>query len=195
MMHLVHMFDQQIVQYLYDVRSLPVTQFFIAVTQFGELLTIYGLLIAISAWLLLRKYTADVAGLLVSVCGSGLTILVLKYLVARDRPDRFFHAYFDNPAYMHLSFPSGHAGLSMALYGYLSYLLLQTYPTFFRQILVFALPALSMLIGISRVYLGVHYATDVIAGFSIGVAFVYIGAEARLRALVFMNPHTSTTTP
>ena len=88
----------------------------------------------------------------------------LKYLFHRQRPDSplLFHA--DG-----LSFPSGHALFSITFYGLLIYLTYKSHwPTGVKWTLIVLLMILIVVIGFSRVYLRVHYATDVMAGFCVG---------------------------
>ncbi|RYG17063.1 MAG: phosphatase PAP2 family protein [Chitinophagaceae bacterium] len=88
----------------------------------------------------------------------------LKYLFGRPRPDvpLIFHAEG-------LSFPSGHALFSISFYGLLIYIIYKMVATkWIKWTLIVFLFVLAMIIGFSRVYLRVHYATDVIAGFCVG---------------------------
>lgn len=88
----------------------------------------------------------------------------LKYLFGRPRPDvpLIFHAEG-------LSFPSGHALFSISFYGLLIYIIYKMVANqWFKWTLIIFLFVLAMIIGFSRVYLRVHYATDVIAGFCVG---------------------------
>ena len=71
------------------------------------------------------------------------------------------------------SFPSGHSFMSFAFYGlliYLAYKYLET--VWLKWIIIIALGSLTLLIGFSRIYLRVHYASDVLAGFSIGIIWL-----------------------
>lgn len=93
---------------------------------------------------------------------------LLKLIIARPRPQIL--RLLEETGY---SFPSGHAMVSMGFYGFLIYLAYKNignkkikYP------LIVFLSLLILSIGISRIYLGVHYATDVIGGFVIG--FIYL---------------------
>lgn len=95
---------------------------------------------------------------------------ILKLIVARERPNVL--RLVSESGY---SFPSGHAMVSMGFYGFLIYLSYKNirnkkikYP------LIIFLSILILLIGISRIYLGVHYATDVIGGFIIGIVYLFI---------------------
>jgi undecaprenyl-diphosphatase len=73
------------------------------------------------------------------------------------------------------SFPSGHSMLSLAFYGLFIYLIWHLKKTRFEKlILVVPLLILVLLIGISRIYLGVHYASDVLAGYALSMAYLII---------------------
>jgi undecaprenyl-diphosphatase len=100
----------------------------------------------------------------------------LKELFARARPQAFFDYYRTPESY---SFPSGHALFAVCFFGGLAVLLSHRLRGRFAQILVWTIAlVLIVLIGMSRVYLGVHYPTDVIGGFAVGtvwVAFVALG--------------------
>jgi undecaprenyl-diphosphatase len=100
-------------------------------------------------------------------------MLLLKQLFGRARPDTplLFAAKGK-------SFPSGHAMMSVCFYGFLLHILLLSNAGTGLQI-AFGIVciALILLIGFSRVYLQVHYATDVLAGFIIGSAWLYVALQ------------------
>lgn len=101
-----------------------------------------------------------------------ITILnnLIKIIFMRVRPDI-------NPLVIETSysFPSGHSMISMAFYGYLIYIIYTHKNNIkFKWILVTILSILIFLIGISRIYLGVHYTSDVIGGFSFSIAYLII---------------------
>lgn len=99
--------------------------------------------------------------------GNGL----IKVAIARQRPD-LIDAVLSEPGY---SFPSGHAALGMVGWGILAVLVSRTrLPRAIRLALVAAMAVTVVLIGISRVYLGVHYPTDVIAGWTLGGVVVLL---------------------
>ncbi len=95
---------------------------------------------------------------------------VLKILFSRERPidiNLIVETGF--------SFPSGHAMISLGIYGFLIYLLLKSNKNNLSKIMgICFLILLIFLIGISRIYLGVHYATDVIAGFIISTSYLLL---------------------
>ena len=95
---------------------------------------------------------------------------ILKLIVARERPSVL--RLVSEEGY---SFPSGHSMVSMGFYGFLIYLSYKNIKSKKIKIpLIIFLSMLILLIGISRIYLGVHYATDVIGGFIIGIVYLFI---------------------
>jgi undecaprenyl-diphosphatase len=119
-------------------------------------------------FLLLSKRTSTAVFVLIAVAGGWLVSNSLKLGVARPRPDIVPHLVEVHD----LSFPSGHAMLSAVTYLTLAALLSrtqasQTIRIYFMVVAVF----LTLLIGMSRVFLGVHYPTDVIGGWCAGAAW------------------------
>jgi membrane-associated phospholipid phosphatase len=98
---------------------------------------------------------------------------VLKNLVGRSRPD-LFHEIATLHTY---SFPSGHAMSGAAVYGMIGVVLAREHPRL-RWPLAFAIPALVVLIGVSRIFLGAHWPTDVIAGWAAGATLMLVGFAA-----------------
>lgn len=180
MMHFLSLIDMRVLEFTYDYRVAPITEFFLRITSLGKDVAVIAIMILVSILLGAYKKYADIAGLWVSVLGSGAVALVLKVLIHRPRPSPLLQAYMEGPYY---SFPSAHATLSMALYGFLFYLLLQIYPTTIRRIAIAVLPIIIMLVSFSRLYLGVHYLSDVLAGLILGGIFVWLGIQTRLYAL------------
>ena len=102
----------------------------------------------------------------------GVTIInnLLKVIIARDRPN--INRLVAETGY---SFPSGHSITSMVFYGYLIYLIYKYIDTKKIKIpLIIVLSLLIVTIGFTRIYLGVHYTSDVIGGFLLGVAYLII---------------------
>ena len=101
-----------------------------------------------------------------------VTILnqLLKFILQRPRPTEF--RIINEIGY---SFPSGHSMISMAFYGFLIYLIYKNIKNKYLKIsLITILLLLIVMIGISRIYLGVHYTSDVCAGFLISIAYLII---------------------
>jgi len=140
------------------------------------------LLGAILAW---RRCWYDLSTLVLAVAGGELINLLLKALFARDRPT------FPDPLVTAIgaSFPSGHAMASMIFYGLMIYFGVRWLTAWrWRVLVVVTGTVLIVLIGFSRIYLGVHYLSDVLAGYAAGLtwlAFTITGVETwrRRRAL------------
>lgn len=95
---------------------------------------------------------------------------LLKHLIQRPRPTEF--RIIDESGY---SFPSGHSMVSMAFYGFLIYLIYKKVENkYLKWTLISLISILVILIGISRIYLGVHYTSDVLAGFLISIIYLVI---------------------
>lgn len=127
-------------------------------------------LIAVASIILLRKRKRHaVVAIVYSSAGGLLLNYVLKALLHRKRPD--YATEFANLDSW--SFPSGHAMNSVIGYGFLAYLLLDHYPAFrHRRPFIAAVVVMILLIGFSRIYLGVHFLSDVIGGFLAGIVWL-----------------------
>ena len=111
-------------------------------------------------------------GLLISANLIIITILnqALKIIVQRPRPTEY--RIINEAGY---SFPSGHSMVSMAFYGFLIYLIYKNIKNKYLKIsLIVILSLLIVMIGISRIYLGVHYTSDVCAGFLVSLSYLII---------------------
>lgn len=119
-------------------------------------------------------------GLLIGANLVIITILnqVLKFILQRPRPTEF--RIINETGY---SFPSGHSMISMAFYGFIIYLIYNNVKNKYLKIfLISLLSLLVIMIGFSRIYLGVHYTSDVCAGFLVSISYlvVYIGFANKL---------------
>jgi membrane-associated phospholipid phosphatase len=143
---------------------------FLAITQCGSPLTmaVLGVCVAAVLWsvrarLLLICWVAAFAG-------GGLIDELFKAIVKRNRPD--YHPAYDlRHSY---SFPSGHAMGSTIGYGMLAYVLIMLWPPARRRRwpIIGVAVLIVGLVGFSRVYLGVHYPSDVLGGYAAGLAWV-----------------------
>jgi undecaprenyl-diphosphatase len=109
--------------------------------------------------------------IMVSVCGGWLVSNLLKWGFARPRPDLVPHG---TEVYTQ-SFPSGHAMLSAVVYLTLGALLARSQAE--RRVKVYLLTIsaiLTVIVGLSRIYLGVHWPTDVLAGWAVGAGWAFL---------------------
>jgi undecaprenyl-diphosphatase len=138
------------------------------ITALGSFAVLGIMLFAVVGFLLLANKRAAACLMLAAVLGGVALNSLLKAGFARPRPD------FIAPAarVFTASFPSGHAAMSAITYLTLAALLARTTPSRrLRRYFVIIGITITLLIGISRVYLGVHYPTDVLAGWCIGSAW------------------------
>lgn len=104
---------------------------------------------------------------------------ILKFILHRPRPSEF--QIITETGY---SFPSGHSMVSMAFYGLFIYLIYKNVTNkYLKWILIIALSLLIILIGISRIYLGVHYTSDVLGGFLLSIAYLIIFVRVNKKTL------------
>lgn len=132
--------------------------------------TSYIIIVAVSfAVLLYFKRRREMEALAICLLGGAALSLLLKNLFHRARPDLF--RVVQETGY---SFPSGHALATMCFYGMLAFLIMRMIPYWRWRLVVTILTLfLSVAIGISRIYLGVHYPTDVIAGYAAGSMWLF----------------------
>lgn len=165
----VHL-DHAFTAFLYSIRSEWLSQIFYGLTQLGTREAVFAIgVLATIVFLYKRRYTAVLAFWL-AMAGTGLSVQYGKKVISRDRPDLV--AFYPE---RNFSFPSGHATTSMALFGMLGYFGHRHLPgRRQRRAALLAAAALILLIGFSRIYLGVHFLSDVLAGFLLGAMWVLL---------------------
>ena len=137
-------------------------------TSLGSIIVLAIIALSFSGYLVLAGKYAAAWLTIVAVCGGIALNDLLKAAFTRPRPDLVYQAV----RVFTSSFPSGHAELSATTYLTIAALLAQSQSSFKIGIYFIALAALlTILIGISRIYLGVHYPTDVLGGWCIGAAW------------------------
>ena len=165
--------DMRVLEMLAAFRDPLGTYIFIGITELGGPFFLGGLALCLALFPALRSRYALAAGLVSSVAGAGAVTLLLKEIVERARPAEMYQAYLETG----YSFPSGHATLAAAFYGFCMYLAVRTMPKGWSRTLVVTLLGLLILgIGFSRLYLGVHYLSDVVAGFALGALCAWLGS-------------------
>lgn len=156
------LFDEDIMEYIHS----NITEFgyktMKSITELGSVTVITILTVIISLYYLKNKeYNKFILILLASLGVAGLNQL-LKYIFTRTRPEIYF--LIKETGY---SFPSGHSMVSMSFYSTLFYLFSNRYEKY-RSIFLALNFTIVSLIGFSRIYLGVHWPTDVLIGFLLG---------------------------
>ncbi len=153
--------DNQIENFLYNLRTDILTSFFYFITLFAEPVTTFFASIAISIYIWLHKNRIFLFIFWFSMTfGLGLTYLG-KLFFQKSRPDLAIRLVIENS----YTFPSAHASVVVLLYGFITYLIFRTTRYFTVKLLtILSFVALVILVDLSRLYLGVHYLSDVIAG-------------------------------
>lgn len=160
--------DQAFTEVLRANVPTPALQVFAAITHLGDTNTLAALCIAIALVLIAFGRHGFAIGWVVAVAGNGLLIKTLKQIFGRVRPLNSEGFVIEHG----FSFPSGHSSGSVVAYGMLAYLALRLLPTRWHLPSLLATVALAVSIGASRLFLGVHFASDVIAGFASGIAWL-----------------------
>jgi undecaprenyl-diphosphatase len=138
------------------------------VTSLGSNIVLGIVIFAVVGYLFFDHKPAVAALMLIAVIGGVALNDLLKYVFARPRPHFVMHA----ARVFTTSFPSGHATLSAIAYLTMGVLLARTQHSFAISLYFISLAVfLTAIIGVSRVYLGVHYPTDIVAGWCIGGAW------------------------
>lgn len=155
--------DQAIAQALHARATPLLTSLFVLITDLGEPVTMGLLALLLAVLYARRKLWLHLTMLAVALGGGELLNQTLKFSFARPRP------YFDHPLLVArgYSFPSGHAMGSVVFYGMLGYFALLPRRSWrIRTLITAAVTLLILLIGFSRMYLGVHYFSDVVGGYA-----------------------------
>lgn len=169
-------FDDAVRYAFYDVRSDGLTVIAKAITFLGN----WQSIVILCLILLIAKPTRVKYGIPVSAGALFVTILnrLIKIAVERPRPDQAYHLIEESG----FSFASGHAISSMFVFGMLIYLVRKNFRNRAAAnvlTVILIIPAFG--IGLSRVYLGVHYPTDVLAGWCLGIVVIALTAEVTER--------------
>lgn len=165
--HETQAFDANV---LLSIRSLQrswLDPIMVFVTNIGDPRVLLVVCVVLSVILVLRHYKAEAMTIAIAGFGALGLNFVLKNLFARARPE-LWSRIVDVTNY---SFPSGHAMLSMVIYGLLGYLLATQFYRW-RVVIATISTLLILLIGFSRLYLGVHWLTDVMAGYAAGLVWL-----------------------
>lgn len=178
--------DQWFENVLYGVRSPLLLNVFGWITMLGNSIVVAGIG-GVTSILLIRSgvYRVYALGLVTSLIGAAGTGYVMKMLVARPRPDGLIPSVTETS----FSFPSGHATAAVALYGFLAYVLCKRYPSQ-KPLIVSGTALIVIAVGFSRLYLGVHFPSDVLAGYLLGGLWLLMGMWASQQTLPENNQST-----
>jgi undecaprenyl-diphosphatase len=162
-------FDVDLADKLHRTATPAGVTLFKTITWLGSFPVMLVIGLAIGIFLLQRGQRRILAGWVIGLAGGSLLNLALKAMFHRPRPQ------FDVPITLAngWSFPSGHAMGSLIGYGLLAYIMLRFVRRhWLRMVVLVGMPALVLLIGFSRLYLGVHYFSDVVGGYAAGAVWL-----------------------
>ena len=158
-------FDDALLWHAHALSSPTLDRFFVVVSALGYQWGVVPADIALTLGLLVARRWREATFAGVSLGGSALLNMATKQFFQRDRP-----ALWESIAPEHtFSFPSGHAMGSATL---AMVVVLLCWHTRFRWLAVALAGSFALLVGISRIYLGVHYPSDILGGFAAGIAWV-----------------------
>ncbi len=161
--------DHSLAKYSFTVRQENIAIFFYYFTKLASLpyLLIVALITIVTS-VFLKKFIY-IAALLITMFGTGATIQIAKLYFHRIRPEDY--SYYNETSY---SFPSGHSMAAMAFYGLIFYLIIRNHLNN-RRFWAICGSIFILLMGFSRIYLGVHFLSDVLAGYTLGLLWLLLG--------------------
>ena len=163
----IHHFDDLIYLHIAKIINPGLTSFLKIITTYAGPVGIFCITILLLVYLKNKQHKKYMLINLVSVF---VLNQALKLIFYRERPD--INRLVEESGF---SFPSGHSMVATGFYGFLIYLIYKNMKNEkLRNIAIIGLTVLILLIGISRIYLGVHYASDVIGGFAIALAYLIV---------------------
>ena len=160
-------FDLNVISYIQNLENEWLTKFYKMITIIADTYQSAIITILLAALLYIKKYYREALFLTVTMSVCGLAMPLLKNIFSRERPN--FHRLIEISGY---SFPSGHTTSATTMYLTLAIILLSIMKKL-NKYFVFSIAVLGIvIIGSSRIYLGVHYPTDVMAGICLGISIV-----------------------
>ncbi len=161
-------FDRAFLLWLHQFATPQLDRLMLFITALGNPSTVVTIFVATIAWLLMkRNYTDGIRFAIVCVGGIAIN-QAMKLFFAKPRPELWPRLITD----LSFSFPSGHAVGSMVVYGFIAYILAKQLPPHYRGFVYTVAGMIIITIGFSRLYLGMHYPTDIIAGYGVGILWL-----------------------
>lgn len=161
-------FDLSIYNFIYGLNSPGLTMFMRVISSLGSAIVIITALLCI--FLLFKDKKIFLQFFTLTIVTKVINHII-KIIVKRERPNVLTSISVESG----YSFPSAHTMISTVFYGFIIYLIMKNVKNKkIKNISIISLFIIIFLIGISRIYLGVHYATDVIFGFLFGFIILFI---------------------
>ncbi|MBA3633505.1 MAG: phosphatase PAP2 family protein [Acidobacteria bacterium] len=161
--------DETVRLYVHGFANESLTVLMQFITILGSTLFLSFLCVGVFVIFIIKNWKRAAVLLMTTMAGAVILNFALKVSFGRVRPVPFF----DTPLPDSYSFPSGHALYAACFYGVLAWLIATRIQNKSLRILVWSLAVLlALLIGLSRIYLGVHYPSDVIAGYAAAIVWI-----------------------
>lgn len=167
--------DHSFAKLMYNMRVDWLIKGFYYFSKLGSFWWVTGIAVVSVLLFIVTKHKTYIVPVIISLLGTQYTVHLSKNYFHRTRPEDFW--YYKELAY---SFPSGHATVSVAFYGVLFYAIIRSrkrYASKFRWMITAVL--FIGLLGFSRLYLCVHYLSDVMAGYSLGFLWMLLAISMR----------------
>jgi len=161
--------DQRVYDLMQSLRSPWMDQFMTWVTMLGDTYVIISISALMMIWLLIKRNMPAALHWGAAIIFGAILTRILKVSLQIPRPDP---SLFANTSYY--SFPSAHSTMAMVLYGFLSIIICREIKPARRVSVYVSAGILISLIGISRLYLGAHWLSDVIGGLSLGLIWIML---------------------
>lgn len=175
--------DTQVINYVLSVRNSEMNTFFMTLTRFGNVIPMIILTLIIISILFYYNKKKESLFYAINVLGVWLLNELLKQIFRRQRPQGI-----QLLTAVDFSFPSGHAMITMASVSLLIYFVIRFIKNkkvaYLLSVILFIY---ALMIGISRIYLGVHYFSDVIVGWIIAGVWAFINIQIYIHVLSISN--------
>jgi undecaprenyl-diphosphatase len=162
--------DVKIHAALQSIRSPLLDSLMVAASELGDAPVTIPVVLVVLGWLVWRRRVRSAAFWILAVVFAQLFVITLKFAMRRARPSSMYEGI------QGFSFPSNHATLSVVTYGFLAFFVARAWGHIARLRVATATVLFILLISFSRLYLGVHWFYDVLAGISFGVAWIATAA-------------------
>jgi undecaprenyl-diphosphatase len=147
-------------QFLLSLRDPVGDKFMVFVTMMADYKVLVPVLLSVIVWFAIKRHYSAIIHLLFAVVITAIMIHLFKFIIGAPRPLSHIH----DVAASSYSFPSGHATMAMAVYGFVTILIANGMSTRWRSIPYLTTTLIVTMVGLSRMYLGEHWLTDVFGG-------------------------------
>jgi len=156
-------FDETLLLWLHQWSTPSLDWLMLNITRLGNPATVFGIVAGSFAWLGWKRHFTEMRMFAIACIGAVVLNQGMKLFFAKPRPELWNRLISEKS----FSFPSGHALGALVLYGFLAFILATEFPKASQLIYAITVFLISA-IGLSRLYLGVHWPTDVLAGYGVG---------------------------